>query len=421
MLRNPTFRAGRFLCLLLLAATYPGLAIAQTSSETVRLHGRPLFRVWEASPEAAAARARRIERRAELLLDQEEVVGQIIIRPRGGERLIFAGPVLVATVMPLDSEEELEPVDVLARRWAGVLQSALERERRQRVSWGRFESAVGANVRSAFSRVGESAITIIPGMIAALLVLGVFWAIASAVRILLTLLFRRAIEDVTIESLIKQTIYYSIWLIGLVIAIHAMGFDPATAVAALGLTGLALGFALKDILSNLVSGVLMLALRPFKIGDQIVVGETEGAVERIRLRATHIRTYDGRLVLVPNAELFTSRVTNNTASPQRRTTIDVPVGYGTEPSLALRVAREAADSAPGVIANPEPLARLQLLGESDMIISVQFWSDSTRSDVVTTAAEVRRAIVEGFRREGIELPDPARRVVATARSAEDVS
>ena len=87
---------------------------------------------------------------------------------------------------------------------------------------------------------------------------------------------------------------------------------------ALGLGGVAVGFALKDILSNLVSGVLILAMRPFEIGDQIVISETEGTVEQIELRATQIRTYDGRLVLVPNGEVFTSRITNNTASPLRR-------------------------------------------------------------------------------------------------------
>ncbi len=73
----------------------------------------------------------------------------------------------------------------------------------------------------------------------------------------------------------------------------------------LGLGSVAIGFALKDILSNLVSGVLLLVMRPFEIGDQIVIGETERTVEQIELRATQIRTYDGRLVLVPNGEAFT--------------------------------------------------------------------------------------------------------------------
>ena len=86
----------------------------------------------------------------------------------------------------------------------------------------------------------------------------------------------------------------------------------------LGVGALGVGFALKDILSNLVSGVLILAMRSFQLGDQIAIGDTEGTVENIELRATQIRTYDGRLVRIPNADLFTSHITNNTASPFRR-------------------------------------------------------------------------------------------------------
>lgn len=144
---------------------------------------------------------------------------------------------------------------------------------------------------------------------------GLFWALASLTRYLLRLVFRLVISDLTVENLIRQLSYYAIWAIGLVVATDALGFDPETVVTGLGLTGLALGFALKDIISNFVSGLLILWLRPFQLGDQIIVGSSEGNVERIHLRATEIRTYDGRVVMVPNAELFTSRIINNTAAP----------------------------------------------------------------------------------------------------------
>jgi hypothetical protein len=107
---------------------------------------------------------------------------------------------------------------------------------------------------------------------------------------------------------LKQVVYHLVWAIGILVAADALGFEPETVVTGLGLTSLALGFALKDIISNFVSGILILGLRPFQIGDEIVVGETEGSVQRIRLRAAEIKTYDGRLVLVPNAELFIANV-----------------------------------------------------------------------------------------------------------------
>ncbi len=194
-------------------------------------------------------------------------------------------------------------------------------------SWGRFGAEVQTSVQSAFSRLLESGIRIVPRALAAIPVLGLFWLIASGVRSLLRAVFARIIDDRTVESFVKQGAYYAVWAIGLIVAADALGFLPQMVVTGLGLTGLALGFALKDIVSNFVSGLLILALRPFALGDQIGVGETEGSAERIELRATQIRTYDGRLVLVPNAELFTSRVTNNTASPVRRAVVSLYLGY----------------------------------------------------------------------------------------------
>ena len=177
------------------------------------------------------------------------------------------------------------------------------------------------------------------------------------------------------------------------------------------MTGLALGFALQDIISNFFSGVLILPLRPFQLGDQIVVGETEGSVERIQLRASAIRTYDGRLVLVPNAEVFTSRVTNNTASPVRRGSAEVFVGYDADLDRVQAVVREATQHAEGVLADPPASIRVRDLGRDDIRVEARFWTDSRRSDYVATASAVRRATVGGLRESGLPLPEPSLRVV----------
>ena len=165
---------------------------------------------------------------------------------------------------------------------------------------------------------------VLPRALATFLILALFGLIAWLVRGLLTRLFAIVIQDRTTENLIRQIVYYAIWVLGFIIAVNALGFDPQALATGLGLSSLALGFALKDILSNFVSGLLILVMRPFELGDEIVVGDTEGSVEGIDLRATQIRTYDGRIVLVPNAELFTLRVTNNTATPTRRGSLVFP-------------------------------------------------------------------------------------------------
>ncbi len=190
-----------------------------------------------------------------------------------------------------------------------------------------------------------------------------------------------------------------------------VGVNLHSAVTALGLGGVAVGFALKDILSNLVSGVLILAMRPFEIDDQIVVGDTEGTVEQIELRATHIRTYDGRLVLVPNGDVFTSRITNNTASPLRRASVYVYLDYKEDAGRALSVILDAVKSVPGVASAPPPSMRLRDFSQDGLQLEARFWADSRRANLMNTASAARVAILRALKEAGIQLPDPDQRIV----------
>jgi hypothetical protein len=328
---------------------------AQDAETTVRLDGRALFRVSEDGEIASEMRAERVEQRLASLLENLDTIPPARIGSEGAERIITVAGVPVARVLPLDAENNLTDLDDLASQWAATIDRELARARERRLGpGGRFVAETRGAIQSAFAGVGESAVRTVPRVLAALLVISAFVLLAWAVHRLLRVLFRRTVEDRTLENLIKQSVYYAIVLLGVIIAAGALGVSPQALVTGLGLTGLVLGFALKDILSNFVSGLLILALRPFKIGDQIVVGETEGAVERIELRATQIRTYDGRVALVPNAEVFTSRIVNNTADPIRRGNVAIRAGYDIDLETALPILREAAAGAPGVIDRPSP-------------------------------------------------------------------
>lgn len=377
---------------------------------TVRVDGRPLFRVGPADTTAAEARARRIERRLTTLLETPAALTPARVEragPAGADRAVTVAGVPVVTVTPTDAEDNLTTADALAAQWARAVDAELGLAASRRLSPGaRFVAEVRGSVTAAFSRLLESAIRIVPRGLAAALVLLLFWGIAAAVRRVLHLAFERVIDDPTFENLVRQVAYYAVWALGLVLAVSALGFEPETVVTGLGLTSLALGFALKDVLSNFVAGVLLLAQRPFRIGDQIVVGDVEGSVERIRLRATSIRTYDGRLVLVPNAELFGSRVTNNTESPRRRAAVPFFVGYDADLRHAAAVALDAVRATAGVLDEPPPAVRVAELGQNDAVLEARFWTDSRRSDFTATQALVREAVVAAFRAAGIGLPDP---------------
>lgn len=402
-------RASRAVVLALLLWPLP--ALAQSSDEApVRLDGVPVITVTAAGGESASVRAARIERRLERVAARvDDGVWPVVISGDADTtRLVQLGGATIITVTRDDADEHLMSIDRLAAEWASTIGGALAQARASRVApWRGLGGNIRTAVVTAVTRLGVSATRIIPRVLAALLVLAFFWALAAGVRALLRLAFRRAISDLTVENLVKQVAYYAVWAVGILVAADALGFEPGTVVTGLGLTGLALGFALKDIISNFVSGILILGLRPFEIGDEIVVGVTEGAVQRIQLRATEIKTYDGRIVLVPNAELFTSRVTNNTASPIRRASVEVPIGYDTDLAQAEQALLKAARTVAEVLPQPAPSVRLRELEGADIQLELRFWTDSRRADLFATTSAVRARTVEAFREAGLALPEPA--------------
>lgn len=401
----------RALILLLLVLTTP--AYAQDDVATVRLDGRAVFQVGPAADgDDANARARRIETRLSGLLRNLDALAPPVARPTPAGWAVVVSGIPVVTVTPRDAEDNLTAPPALARQWAAALDRSLVRARDRRLGpGGRFFAETRASAEAAFGRLTEAVLNIIPRAIAALAVILVFWGVARGLRAVLRRLFTRTVDDVTVESLIKQLSYYAIIALGFFVAVDALGFDPSTVAAGLGLTGIVLGFALKDILSNFVSGLLLLTLRPFKIGDQIVVGELEGSVERIELRATRLRAYDGRVMLVPNAEVFTSRIVNNTADPVRRGSVGVWLGYDADLRTAVAAIDTATRGARGVLPEPPPVIRLDDLGVDDLHVEVTFWTDSRRADFKNTSSAVRETILDALRAAGIPLPNPDVRIV----------
>jgi len=246
---------GAIACLLCLMWVSPPVA-AQGNRATVRLDGRAVFQVTSDSDAAnARERANQIESRLNLLLQTPAAIAPVQIESNGGQRVLSVAARPLLTITPDDAHANSTTSDALAAQWKNAIDAALERAGTRRLSaWGRFAAETQASVETAFARVLESAIVIIPRLLAGMLVLLFFWALALLVRWLMRLLFRRIVSDLTIENLLKQIAYYAVWAIGLIVATSALGFDPQALATGLGLTGLALGFALKDILSNFVAG-----------------------------------------------------------------------------------------------------------------------------------------------------------------------
>ena len=157
----------------------------------------------------------------------------------------------------------------------------------------------------------EKAVEAVPAILTGLAVLLVFWIVASVGRRLIALAAPRVKADTGVVLLLSRLYYYGVLVFGLITALDTGGMDVGALIAGLGLTGFALGFALKDVLSNFVSGIMLLAYRPFHIGDVIEMGQFIGRIETIRIRDTLVRTEDGRLVVIPNTKLITEVVVNH--------------------------------------------------------------------------------------------------------------
>lgn len=188
--------------------------------------------------------------------------------------------------------------------------------------------------------------------------------------------------------------------------------------AAVGLIGLGLSFALKDLIANFISGMFILINRPFKIGDQIEVKGEEGTVRDIRIRATDIKTYDGRKVIIPNSTLYNDIVINNTAYQNRRFEIVVGISYDDDIKKARELAEESLDEAERVEDYPEPQVLVKELGDSSVSLRLRGWTRSERIDQLEAASEVTELVKNKYDQNGIDIPFPIRTVIMQGNEEE---
>ena len=203
-------------------------------------------------------------------------------------------------------------------------------------------------------------------------------------------------------SFLRWVVIVAGGLIALTIVIPSL--KPGDLVAGLGIGSVAIGFAFKDILQNWLAGLLLLLRRPFRPNDQIVINGYEGTVQRIETRATIIKTYDGRDIIVPNAEVYSNAVTVNTAYERRRSDYDVGIGYGDSIDLARETILKCIAEVKGVEQEPAPEVLVWDLASSTVNLRVRWWTNSLRTDVVHVRAGVLETMKKALDKAGIDMP-----------------
>jgi len=197
-------------------------------------------------------------------------------------------------------------------------------------------------------------------------------------------------------------------LLGLVMALNALEVDITPMLAALGAAGFAIGLALKDTMGNFASGTMILAYRPFDVGDQIDAAGVNGLVESVSLSATHIRTFDNQLIIVPNSKIWGDIITNKTASDTRRVDMVFGIGYDDDIELAKKTLESLLQEHPLVLADPTPVVKLHELADSSVNFICRPWAKT--ADYWAVYWDITRSVKETFDQEGISIPYPQRDV-----------
>ena len=252
----------------------------------------------------------------------------------------------------------------------------------------------------------------LPSIAAALILLVAAWLIAKLVTHLLRRMFdRRGHTDLgsVMGAIVFGVIMIAAVLIAAVIVFPSV--KPATIISSLGIGSVAIGFAFKDILQNLLAGILLLINRPYRRGDQIKVKAFEGTVEHIQSRATLIKTYDGRRVIIPNSDVYTSPVIVNTAFPTRRDQLDIGIGYGDKPLDACAVFAKAIAGVEGIEPDPAPEVLPWGLDASSLGLRARWWTKSKRTDLVHLRARVIAAVWQAAADNAIDLPFPTQQIL----------
>ncbi|AZI44523.1 mechanosensitive ion channel family protein (plasmid) [Deinococcus psychrotolerans] len=262
--------------------------------------------------------------------------------------------------------------------------------------------------------MAQSVLLIIPNLLIGVVLFLVFMFIARLVRNAVVSVAERAGQPRGIALVFSRIASWVVLGIGLLVALTIIfpALTAASLFGALGVSGVAIGFAFKDIFQNLLAGILILITRPFRIGDQIVTGGSEGTVEDIQVRATLLRTYDNRLVVVPNSDLYTNRVTVNTAYDNRRLSVSVGIGYGDDIAQAKKLILDTIGKIDDVLKDPAPSVLVDSLGDYSVNLNIRFWVDPPkRGEVVEAQDQVLEQLKSVLIAAGIDLPMPTQQIL----------
>ena len=212
--------------------------------------------------------------------------------------------------------------------------------------------------------------------------------------------------DETLVPLFYKGVRILVLVITILTVLNQFGVETASIVAVLATAGLAIGLALQGTLSNIASGMMLLILRPFNVGDSVEVGGVSGVVDEISLFITKMHTFDNIAITLPNSKIWGSKIENYTRNETRRVDMEIGISYDDNIDLAMDIIREILQSEERVLEEPEPLVAVGGLGDNAVILRVRPWTKT--ADIWPVRYELTKRIKERFDQEDISFPYPQR-------------
>ena len=253
-------------------------------------------------------------------------------------------------------------------------------------------------------------LTLLPSVIAALVVFAVGLYLASIIRRLVRRSLERRTKNAQPINLLSQLAYWLVVILVAAISLQMVGFNLTAFLAGLGIAGITIGFALQDVSKNFIAGLLMMIQQPFEIDETIEVGGYTGKVMAIDLRATQIRTSDGRLVLIPNGDVIITPITNFSQAESRRGEISTGVAYDSNPETVRQTALDAISGVPGILSEPASEVLFQNFGSSTLDLTIYFWITTSQTNVAAAKDAGLKAIKGAFDEKQIDMPYPTQTV-----------
>jgi len=254
-----------------------------------------------------------------------------------------------------------------------------------------------------------------PKVVGALVILIIGRFAAGIGRSLIKRVLIKANTEQSVVSFVGSLIYFLILAVTLVAALSKFGVETASFVAILATAGFAIGFALQGSLANFAAGVLILVLRPYKIGQYIETAGVAGTVRSIHLFTTVLNTPDNVQILVPNGQIYGSVIKNYVANETRRVDLLIGIGYSSSIEKAHQVISDLIAAEERILDEPEPMIAVAELADSSVNLHVRPWVKT--EDYWAVRFDLTRQIKEAFDANGIEIPFPQHVVHMTASDA----